>query len=102
MGLMVVMVWVWGMQSCEAFGTFGFDIHHRYSDPVKGFLHPDDDLPEKGTTDYFATMARRDHLIRGRHLADTTTTTPVFFADGNETVRVNSLGLYVLLLLSSS
>ncbi|CAI9110988.1 OLC1v1011115C3 [Oldenlandia corymbosa var. corymbosa] len=35
-------------------------------------------------------MARRDHLIRGRHLADTTA--PIIFADGNDTLRINSLG----------
>lgn len=91
MGLMVI---VWGIQSSEASGIFGFDIHHRYSDPVKSILDLDG-LPEKYTLNYYAAMAHRDHFIRRRRLADTTT--PVSFIDGNDTLRINSLGLYVFL-----
>lgn len=94
----LVLMAVWGLQRCEGFGTFGYEVHHRYSDRVRGYLDFDGELPEKGSSDYFATMARRDHVIRGRHLADATA--PVIFADGNETFRINSLGLYVLFPLS--
>lgn len=85
---LVLMMTLWGIQSIEAYGTFGFDIHHRYSDAVKGFFDFDG-LPEKGTLEYYSAMANRDRIIRGRHLADVT---PVTFVDGNETVRINGLG----------
>ncbi|EYU37088.1 hypothetical protein MIMGU_mgv1a025500mg, partial [Erythranthe guttata] len=78
--------------SGEAFGTFGFDIHHRYSDTVKEFLNLDG-LPEKGTVDYYSAMAHRDHLFKGRRLATTTTDSqPITFFGGNETYRISSLG----------
>ncbi|KAA8532016.1 hypothetical protein F0562_006842 [Nyssa sinensis] len=79
------------IQSCDGFGTFGFDIHHRYSDPVKGILDLDG-LPEKGSLEYYTAMAHRDRLIRGRRLADTVGSTPLTFANGNETYRLSSLG----------
>ncbi|XP_050229854.1 aspartyl protease family protein 1-like isoform X2 [Mercurialis annua] len=77
---------------CYGFGTFGYDIHHRYSDPVKGMLSVDE-LPEKGSPHYYATMAHRDRLIHGRKLAsDLNSTTPLTFFDGNQTFRLSSLG----------
>ncbi|KAJ9146926.1 hypothetical protein P3X46_029139 [Hevea brasiliensis] len=78
-------------RSCNGFGTFGFDIHHRYSDPVKGILALDD-LPDKGSLQYYATMAHRDQLIHGRRLATADNSTPLTFFDGNETYRFSSLG----------
>ncbi|KAK6118573.1 hypothetical protein DH2020_047686 [Rehmannia glutinosa] len=80
------------MASGEAFGTFGFDIHHRYSDTVKDFLDVDG-LPEKGTIDYYAAMAHRDQLFKARRLATTPATTPLLtFFGGNDTFRLSSLG----------
>ncbi|EEF28342.1 aspartyl protease family protein 1 [Ricinus communis] len=73
------------------FGTFGFDLHHRYSDPVKGMLSVDD-LPEKGSLHYYASMAHRDILIHGRKLVSDNTSTPLTFFSGNETYRFSSLG----------
>ncbi|KAL7126404.1 hypothetical protein ABFS83_14G184700 [Erythranthe nasuta] len=79
-------------KSIEAFGTFGLDIHHRYSDTVKEFLNLDG-LPEKGTVDYYTAMAHRDHLLKGRRLATTTADSqPITFFGGNETYRISSLG----------
>ncbi|GAA0154216.1 aspartic protease [Lithospermum erythrorhizon] len=75
----------------EAFGTFGFDIHHRYSDGVRGVLDLDG-LPEMGTREYYAAMAHRDRVIKGRHLAESVDFTPITFAGGNDTYRINSLG----------
>ncbi|CAA3025511.1 aspartyl protease family 1-like [Olea europaea subsp. europaea] len=76
----------------EGFGTFGFDIHHRYSDSVKDFLNLDG-LPEKGSLDYYAAMAHRDQLIKARRLAVTPASpTPLSFIGGNETSRISSLG----------
>lgn len=81
----------------EAFGTFGFDIHHRYSETVKGFLDLNG-LPEKGSLEYFAAMAHRDQFFKTRHLrrrnlAETDpSTTPLTFSSGNATYQINSLG----------
>ncbi|KAL6959902.1 saccharopepsin [Sarracenia purpurea var. burkii] len=89
LGLLIAFL---GLRSCEAFGTFGFDVHHRYSDPVRGFLDLHG-LPEKGSIDYYAVMAHRDHFLRGRKLAGTNvSSTPLTFAGGNETYLISSLG----------
>ncbi|EYU24231.1 hypothetical protein MIMGU_mgv1a022473mg, partial [Erythranthe guttata] len=78
-------------KSSDAFGTFGFDIHHRYSDTVKQFLNLDG-LPEKGTVDYYTAMAHRDHLFKGRRLADSTTPPLTFYSSsGNQTYKLRSL-----------
>lgn len=87
LGLVVLSL---ASQSCYGLGTFGFDIHHRFSDPVKGILGIDD-VPEKGTPEYYAVMSHRDRIFRGRRLA-AGHHTPLTFAAGNETLRINSLG----------
>ncbi|KAM3285680.1 aspartyl protease family protein 1 [Capsicum chacoense] len=76
-------------QSSDGFGTFGFDIHHRYSDPVKGILDLHG-LPEKGSVEYYSAWTQRDRFIKGRRLADTSN--PITFSGGNETFRLSSLG----------
>ncbi|XP_022870023.1 aspartyl protease family protein 1-like [Olea europaea var. sylvestris] len=76
----------------EGFGTFAFDIHHRYSDPVHGFLNLDG-LPEKGSLDYYSAMAQRDQLIKAHRLAVTPAdSTHLSFFGGNETYKLSSLG----------
>ncbi|PPS10333.1 hypothetical protein GOBAR_AA10319 [Gossypium barbadense] len=77
--------------SCYGFGTFGFDIHHRYSDPVKQILAVDE-LPAKGSPEYYSAMVHRDKIIKGRRLATANDQTPVTFLDGNETYRLDDLG----------
>ncbi|KAL6513311.1 hypothetical protein OROGR_020797 [Orobanche gracilis] len=76
--------------SSEAFGTFGLDIHHRYSDTVKDFLDVDG-LPEKGSLDYYASMAHRDQLFKARRLATAAaTTSPILsFLGANQTFRLH-------------
>ncbi|GAY53809.1 hypothetical protein CUMW_151880 [Citrus unshiu] len=79
---------------CFGFGTFGFDFHHRYSDPVKGILAVDD-LPKKGSFAYYSALAHRDRYfrLRGRGLAaQGNDKTPLTFSAGNDTYRLNSLG----------
>ncbi|XP_044496005.1 aspartyl protease family protein 1-like [Mangifera indica] len=75
------------------FGTFGFSIHHRFSDPVKGIMAVDD-LPEKGSFSYYSALAHRDRVfhVRGRGLATASDQTPLTFDYGNDTYRLNSLG----------
>ncbi|KAH7848268.1 hypothetical protein Vadar_000342 [Vaccinium darrowii] len=91
--LLIVLVWGFQFSFSEGFGTFGFDVHHRYSDTVKGILGVDG-LPEKGSVDYYAAMAHRDHLLRGRHLAETTAAAPapLTFSGGNETYQIPLFG----------
>ncbi|KAF7129898.1 hypothetical protein RHSIM_Rhsim10G0206700 [Rhododendron simsii] len=91
--LLLILVWGYHCSCCEGFGTFGFDVHHRYSDTVKGILDVDG-WPEKGSVDYYAAMAHRDHLLRGRHLAGGGGSTPLTFSGGNETfkLRIGYLG----------
>ncbi|KAL9142674.1 hypothetical protein ABFS82_14G185900 [Erythranthe guttata] len=86
--LIAFTCWI-NAKSIEAFGTFGFDIHHRYSDTVKEFLNLDG-LPEKGTVDYYTAMAHRDQLLKGRRLATSTTPTVTFYG-GNQTYNVRAL-----------
>ncbi|CAA0815580.1 Eukaryotic aspartyl protease family protein [Striga hermonthica] len=88
--LIVVGCWV-NVDVCEAFGTFGFDIHHRYSDRVKEFLDVDG-LPEKGSLGYYAAMAHRDQLFKARRLTTANSTAILTFYGGNQTFRIASLG----------
>ncbi|XP_012848265.1 PREDICTED: aspartic proteinase-like protein 1, partial [Erythranthe guttata] len=84
--------------SSEAFGTFGFDIHHRYSDTVKQFLNIDG-LPEEGTVDYYTAMAHRDHLFKGRRLA--AATTPHFLCLHYSYIRVGTPAAFFLVALDT-
>lgn len=77
-------------QSCYGFRTFGFDIHHKFSDPVKGILGFDE-VPEKGSVDYYRVLVHGDHLLKGRHLASDDQTTPLTFYYGNETQQLGGI-----------
>ncbi|XP_071710210.1 aspartyl protease family protein 1-like isoform X2 [Rutidosis leptorrhynchoides] len=80
----------------DGFGTYGYDIHHRYSDPVKGMLDIyDHELPKMGSLDYYSAMAHRDRIFHRRRLAgagDPTVESSLAFSDGNETYQLPSLG----------
>ncbi|XP_050241688.1 aspartyl protease family protein 1-like [Quercus robur] len=89
--IILLMVLLSSWRSCDGLGTFGYGIHHRFSDPVKGILGVDE-LPEKGSVDYYVAMAHRDRIIRGRHLASINDQSPLAFSGGNDTVLINSLG----------
>ncbi|KAI5438697.1 aspartyl protease family protein 1 isoform X2 [Lathyrus oleraceus] len=52
-----------------ALSSFGFDIHHRFSEPVKGIFGIDK-LPDEGTREYYVAMAHRDRVFHARRLAD--------------------------------
>lgn len=74
---------------------FGFDIHHRFSDRVRQWANSRSrDLPggwpEKGTAEYYSALVGHDRAIHGRTLAELAP--ELSFADGNETIRINSLG----------
>ncbi|KAM7529574.1 hypothetical protein LguiB_032984 [Lonicera macranthoides] len=95
--ILVVVILIFvnpGVRISEAFGTFGFNIHHRYSDRVKGILDLDDyGLPEKGSHQYYSAMAHRDRFFHGRRLAGgELDSSPLTFSTGNDTYRLDSLG----------
>ncbi|XP_061367723.1 aspartyl protease family protein 1-like [Gastrolobium bilobum] len=77
-------------QSCYGLRSFGFDIHHLFSDPVKGIMgfH---ELPDKGTREYYAAMVHRDRVFRGRRLAGDHQT-PLTFSPGNDTYQIGAFG----------
>ncbi|GLT82593.1 hypothetical protein SLE2022_009560 [Rubroshorea leprosula] len=87
----VLLVIGLGAGSCYGFGTFGFNIHHRFSDPVKGILGING-LPPKGSAEYYNAWAKRDRIFHGRRFPTANDQTPVTFLDGNETYRLNALG----------
>ena len=91
---LVVVVLGWGFRGCSGLGTYGFDFHHRFSDPVKGILGFDGVVPDKGTFDYYKVLVHGDIQIRGRHLASDNgeQTTPLTFFGSNQTYRIASLG----------
>ncbi|ESW29866.1 hypothetical protein PHAVU_002G105200 [Phaseolus vulgaris] len=76
--------------SSHALHSFGFDIHHRFSDPVKEVFGVAD-LPDKGTCEYYVAMAHRDRMFRGRRLADGHHT-PLTFVPSNETYQIGTFG----------
>ncbi|VFR02518.1 unnamed protein product [Cuscuta campestris] len=80
----------------EAFGKFGFNFHHRYSDPVSRVLDLRG-LPEKGSVEYYSSWVARDRhrLLHRRRLADSgaaVDSSLLTFEAGNETARLPSLG----------
>ncbi|KAL9229602.1 hypothetical protein vseg_005052 [Gypsophila vaccaria] len=81
--LFLMSCWRW--QSCDGEATFGFNIHHRFSEPVKAMLDMNNEVPEVGTMEYYNSMVHRDHF-HGRRLAGLT------FAEGNATFHVPELG----------
>lgn len=93
LSIFLLLIFDWGLQNCDGFGTFGFDIHHRFSDPVKGILSFDE-LPEQGSLDYYVAMAHRDRIIHGRRLATTNNRnqTLLTFYNSNMTYGIRSLG----------
>ncbi|XXG59832.1 hypothetical protein AAC387_Pa04g1847 [Persea americana] len=88
------------LQSCchGATGNFRFDLHHRFSDPVKRWaaersgdgLRPEE-WPEKGTVDYYAALVDHDRVLLGRGQANEMNQTLAFSA-GNMTFRLSNLG----------
>ncbi|XP_021728229.1 aspartyl protease family protein 1-like [Chenopodium quinoa] len=80
-------------QSCYGSEAFGFNILHRFSDPVKAIFNNDYGFPEKGTIDYYAAMAHRDRVFHGRRLAgEKTNDSTLTFASGNTTFHITELG----------
>ncbi|KAK9713200.1 hypothetical protein RND81_06G011100 [Saponaria officinalis] len=92
--LLLVLLTGFKTRTSHGYGTFGFDIHHRFSDPVKRVLDGGAKLPEKGTGDYFAALNHRDVAVHGRRLSSTTAAadTPLTFSNGNTTYRIDVFG----------
>ncbi|XP_047316376.1 aspartyl protease family protein 1 [Impatiens glandulifera] len=77
---------------------FTFEMHHRFSEPVKRWSHASSgnvssiDWPTKGTIDYYERLADHDRLLRGRRISELVHDTLLTFSDGNSTFRISSLG----------
>ncbi|MCL7043767.1 hypothetical protein MKW94_003073, partial [Papaver nudicaule] len=84
------------VNSCNGFHTFSYEMHHRFSDPVRGIMGGVDELPQVGSIEYYEAMAHRDKVFRGRGLAEKkggdVEKQLVTFGGGNETFRLASLG----------
>ncbi|KAK1432612.1 hypothetical protein QVD17_09510 [Tagetes erecta] len=87
---LILLLVVVSSRLIDGFGTFGFDIHHRYSDQVKGILDIDDHhLPQIGSLHYYSAMSQRDRIFHRRRLA---VESSLAFSDGNDTYQLPSLG----------
>ncbi|KAI3865956.1 hypothetical protein MKX03_036815 [Papaver bracteatum] len=64
LSLVFAMYLLQNIKNCNAFQTFGFEMHHRFSDQVKAVIGGDD-LPEIGSREYHAAMVHRDKVFRG-------------------------------------
>lgn len=91
----VILLSILGFRSCHA-RIFSFQMHHRFSEPVKkwsegaGNGFPAGNWPAKGSFEYYAELAHRDRVLRGRRLSDIDGL--LTFSDGNSTFRISSLG----------
>ncbi|XP_021728227.1 aspartyl protease family protein 1-like [Chenopodium quinoa] len=92
--LLFVLFLGWTFWPTQAYHTFGFQVHHRFSDPVNRILDVGDKLPVKGSTGYFAALAQRDLAVHGRRLSSTSgdSHTPLTFSSGNTTYRISFFG----------
>ncbi|XP_058098305.1 aspartyl protease family protein 1 isoform X1 [Magnolia sinica] len=82
----------WAPRPSDGLSTFGFDLHHRFSDTVKrwaGFRA--DEWPDKGTFDYYTALADHDRILHGRHLSSRNDNQTLTFYDGNTTISTGSL-----------
>lgn len=86
------------LQLCFCNGrVFTFEMHHRYSEQVKIWSRSrstnstaNHHWPEKGSFEYYADLAARDRILRGRKISEIEE--PVTFSDGNASFRISSLG----------
>ncbi|RZS25661.1 hypothetical protein BHM03_00058897 [Ensete ventricosum] len=76
----------------------GLDLHHRFSSRVREWAEARDVAgawwPEKGTAEYYTSLAHQDRALRGRFLAAVNYSQLAFAAEGNVTFQISSLGLY--------
>ncbi|KAL1143877.1 hypothetical protein V6Z11_A11G190700 [Gossypium hirsutum] len=88
----IFFLWVLSTKLCDG-RIFTFKMHHLFSEPVKNWSNSTGKLshwPAKGSFEYYAVLAHRDRLLRGRKLSDINAT--LSFSDGNSTFRISSLG----------
>lgn len=96
--IIIFFISIYSLRSCNG-RIFSFKMHHRFSEPVQkwseaaGQFSSAHNLPKKGTFEYYAQLADRDRLLRGRKLSEADG--PLAFSDGNSTYQISSLGLYV-------
>ncbi|KAI3871404.1 hypothetical protein MKW98_024573 [Papaver atlanticum] len=91
--LLVFSINIQKITNCNAFQTFGFEMHHRYSDQVKSIMGGDN-LPEKGSLQYYTAMVHRDKVFRGRVLAESNQDNSklLTFSEGTQSFYLPPLG----------
>ncbi|KAJ6678171.1 ASPARTYL PROTEASE FAMILY PROTEIN 1-LIKE [Salix viminalis] len=85
---LLITIWVFS-KTCKG-RVFNFKMHHRFSDSFKNWSGLTTNWPEKGSFEYYAALAHRDQMLRGRRLSDADAS--LAFSDGNSTFRISSLG----------
>ncbi|KAJ6990618.1 aspartic proteinase-like protein 1 isoform X2 [Populus alba x Populus x berolinensis] len=85
---LLITIWVFS-KTCNG-RVFTFKMHHRFSDSFKNWSGLTKNWPEKGSFEYYAALAHRDQMLRGRRLSDADAS--LAFSDGNSTFRISSLG----------
>lgn len=85
---LLITIWVFS-KTCNG-RVFTFKMHHRFSDSFKNWSGLTKTWPEKGSFEYYAALAHRDQMLRGRRLSDADAS--LAFSDGNSTFRISSLG----------
>lgn len=85
---LLITIWVFS-KTCKG-RVFTFKMHHRFSDSFKNWSGLTRNWPEKGSFEYYAALAHRDQMLRGRRLSDADAS--LAFSDGNSTFRISSLG----------
>ncbi|KAL4368618.1 hypothetical protein GQ457_05G012110 [Hibiscus cannabinus] len=86
-----VLIPIWVISFRYSHGRiFTFEMHHRFSEPVSNSIGKLSHWPVKDSFEYYAVLAQRDRLLRGRKLSGVNAT--LSFSDGNSTFQINSLG----------
>lgn len=93
-------VLLWDFRGCNG-RIFSFKMHHQFSEPVKQWsqstekLYPAGGWPRKGSHEYYAELAHHDRALHRRSLSGADSV--LAFSTGNSTLKISSLGLYVIL-----
>ncbi|KAK9038124.1 hypothetical protein V6N11_023013 [Hibiscus sabdariffa] len=89
----LISIWVFFNFKLSYGRIFTFEMHHRFSEPVRNWsnsIGKPSHWPVKDSFEYYAVLAQRDRLFRGRKLSGVNTT--LSFSDGNSTFKIDSLG----------
>ncbi|XP_050230317.1 aspartyl protease family protein 1 [Mercurialis annua] len=92
LSLLFLLLSIWVLPQSSKARVFTFKMHHRFSESLKNLsdFTFSTKWPSKGSFEYYAELAHRDQMLRGRKLSNGEA--PLSFSDGNSTFRISSLG----------